>query len=490
MKVLFVYHNEIEESFMPYSIAVLGGVAKKCKVETKLFDTSFLKDINSKVIENDRQVRERTGEYKKVEGYNPERKIVNLKEMFMQTVEEYKPDLIAATSTSYEFDSLIEMIYPAKIRFNIPLIVGGAHPTVAPDQAINKKGVDMICIGEGEYAFESLLNKIKQNQDYQHILNLWVKDSKGEIIRNNLGDLIDMDDIPEPDWDLIDSRHRIRPFEGELMNYGFFEISRGCPNTCSYCINHVKNKLYKESGVNSKIFRFHSPKEIVKRMVKYKLKYGFNHIHLIDDNLSVMPIEKLEELSKLYKDNVGIKFFTMGRPEPLVANPQKVKVLAEMGCEMIALGAESGNEELRRTVLKRPMDEDILKKAVEIIKNQGIKVSLFNIIGFPTETKEMIFETIELNRRIKPDSYSVRFLHPYPGTAIRDFCIERQYITGDFEKEKRASFLMEPILNLPSPPHPTKQELIDLKQNFGRYVKMSDKEYEEIKAKELNKKYS
>jgi len=485
VRVLFVYHNEIEESFMPLSLASLGGAAKEEGVETKLFDSSFWRDKNSDVVESDRQVRERTGEYKRVEGYNPQRETVDIKDRFMQAVIDFKPDLIAATSTSYEFRSLVDIVSEAKRRFKIPLIVGGPHTTVSPEKSFERPEVDMICIGEGEVAFAELLKRMKQQKNYSDIPNLWIRTPDGHIIKNGLGALLNMDDLPEPDWDLFDERHRQRPFEGQLMNYGFFELSRGCPNKCSYCINAGKTAVYKASGIDSRGFRFHTPKEAVRRMEKYKARYNFNHVTFIDDNLSVMPLEDLNCLADLYREKVGIKFFAMSRPEPLIANPRKVEIFAKMGCKMIALGAESGNEKLRREILNRPMKDGILEKSAEIIKKNGIKLCLFNVIGFPTETLEMIFETIELNRRIQPDSHSVRFLHPYPGTSIREYCLARGYITPDYEESIKASFLVEPILNLPSPPHPTKQQLMHIKHNFGKYIRMPQTEYKEARAEQL-----
>jgi len=479
-KVLFVYHNELEEGFMPASLAVLGGVMKAAGVESKLFDTSFWKDKNSKIKENDRQVREKTGEFKKVSGFNPEREVVDLKEKFLEVVEEFKPDLIAATSTSYEFNSLIDFMLPAKNKFNILVIVGGSHTTVAPEKAIQKEGVDIVCVGEGEKALLELAKRIEQKQSFNDIPNLWVKTPAGEVIKNDVAPQIEMDDLPEPDWDLFDARHRARPFEGELKNYGFFEISRGCPFSCSYCINAKLHEIYR-SFPNSKLFRFHSPEEIVRRIKKFKEKYSFNHIQFVDENLSVMPLETLKKLADLYSKEIGVGFFMMARPEGIVAEPEKAKIFAKMGCRMAALGAESGNEALKKAILNRPMKNETLEKAAKLLKDAGILVSIYNIIGFPTETKEMIFDTIRLNRKIQPDRYSVRFLVPYPGTAIRKYCEEKGYIDPDYEETiGNVSFLIEPVLNLPSPPHPTKQELMDIKMNWKNYLKMSDEEFEKI----------
>ncbi len=479
-RVLFVYHNELEEGFMPASIAVLSGVMKSLGIETKLFDTSFWRDKGSNLIENDRQVREKTGEFKKVPGFNPEREIVDIKEEFMNILGEFKPDLIAATSTSYEFNSLIDFILPAKKKFNIPLIVGGSHATVYPEKAISKEGVDIVCVGEGEKALAELVKRLEQKKDFSNIPNLWVKISNKQIIKNKVGIPIEMDDLPEPDWDIFDERHRIRPFEGELKRYGFFEVSRGCPYRCSYCINDKLHNIYQDAGINSKLYRFYSPEKIVGVMKRYKERYGFNHIQLVDENLSVMPLNVLKKLAELYKKNVGVGFFAMARPESFVAEPEKAKILAEMGCRMIALGAESGNEELKMKILNRPMKNETLIKAAELLRREGILVSLYNIIGFPTETRKMIFDTIKLNRQIKPDRYSVRFLVPYPGTAIREYCIENGYIEKDYEEKRNVSFLIEPILNLPSPPHPTKQELMEIKQNWKNYLEMPDEEFEKV----------
>lgn len=481
-KVLFVYHNDSDESFLLSSLAVLGGVARDYGAESRLFDTSFWIDKDSKLMENNRQVKERTGEFRKQDDYSPERRVVDLKEEFLNEVNDYKPDLIAATATSQAFDLLTDFILPAKKKYNIPIIIGGSHPTVSPEESIRKSGVDIICIGEGEKALLELLKRIEQKRDYFDIPNLWVKTSEGKIIKNKLGPLINLDETPEPNWDIFNPLHRIRPFQGKVMNYGYFEISRGCPSRCSYCINSCLHELYKNSGISSKAFRFHSPEVIVGRMKKLKEKYGFNHVQFVDENLTVMPTKSLEKLAELYSRDVGVGFYTMGRPETLIVNPEKVKILKYMGCKMFALGAESGNERLRRTILKRPMKEGVLEKAAELLKEQDIMISLFNIIGFPTETKEMIFDTIELNRRIQPVRNSVRFLVPYKGTEIRDYCVREGYITDDYENKIRdISCLLEPVLTLPSPPHPTKQELIKIRDNFQKYVYMPEKNFNEVK---------
>jgi radical SAM superfamily enzyme YgiQ (UPF0313 family) len=463
----------VEDGYMPQVIAILGGALKQAGVETKFFDTTLYRDVNDKFIESDRKVREsqKSGGFKPVPGFGFEREVVDLKEKFSEVVEEYKPNLIAATSTSFEFNSLLDFILPAKKKFNIPVIIGGSHATVVPEKAIQKEGVDFICIGQGERPLVELVRRMENGEDITTIPSLWVKTPNGEIIKNKIGLQIEnMDDTPEADWDLIDERHRIRPFEGEIKRYGWFEISRGCPFSCSYCINSKLHKIELEGGVSPGAYRFFSPTEIIRRMKKYKEKYGFNHVQCIDENMAAMPLDKLKEFAELYKENIGCSFFTQSRPECFVACPEKAKIMAEMGCKMVGLGVESGNEELRRTILNRPMKDGIVEEAVRILKNSGIMVAAYYIIGFPTETEEMIKQTMDLHRRIQPDRFSVRFLHPFPGTSIRNLCVKEGYISEDYEDiNPDASFFRDPVLNLPSPPHPTKERLKELKKEFEQY---------------------
>lgn len=470
LKILFVYHNPFEDGRICISIASLSGMLKQHGFDTKLFDTTFWRDRNEENLMENRKIREKLGGYKTVKEYNPQRKIVDLKEKFRDAVTKYKPDLIAATSTSHEFNSLLKFVHPIKMEFKIPFIVGGSHATADPDKAIQKKTVDFVCIGEGEGPLLDLVIRMKEKRDYSDISSLWIKKDSGDIVKNPIrSQNNNLDVLPDPDWDLFDSRHIIRPFEGELKRYGFFETSRGCPHNCSYCLNAKLHKIKTEDGKKFASYRYHSPEEIVRKVKKYKDKYQINHVQFIDENMANMPLDRLKKLTKLYKLEVNIPFFTQSRPDPFVRQPEKAKLMADMGCIMLGIGVETANENLNTRILNRPMKTSTVEGGTKILKDAGILIATYYIIGFPTETKEMIENTIKLHKRIKPDRYSVRFLHPYPGTPIRDYCISKGYFRDDFEERiEFDSYFSEPILNLPSPPHPTKQELIELRDKFSK----------------------
>ncbi len=476
-KVLFIFHNPFEDGYMPLAVASLSGMMKAHGISTALFDTTFWRDVNQVNLHENRLVREKLGGYKKVAGYNPQREIVDVKARFRELVEQFRPNLIAATSTSHEFNSLMEFVLPVKKDYGIPVIVGGSHPTSCPEKVIAKEGVDMICLGEGEEPLLQLVKRMEAGEDYSNIPSLWVK-KEGIVIRNAIKPQYhNLDVLPEPDWDLFDIRHRIRPFEGELKRYGFFEVSRGCPFNCSYCLNSRLHQLTTSDGKPFTSYRFYTPKEVIRRMKKYKDKYDYNHVQFVDENMANLPVEKLRELAERYKQEIGVGFFTQCRPEAFVNNPEKATIMAEMGCRMVGIGVESGNMELCRTILNRPMREGVVEEAVKILKKAGIMVAAYYIIGFPTETKEMILQTLEVHKKIRPHRHSVRFLHPYPGTPIRDLVVKMGYLREDFEEQEHPdSYFTEPILDLPSPPHPNKEELKQLRDMFATVMKEEVKE--------------
>ena len=97
---------------------------------------------------------------------------------------------------------------------------------------------------------------------------------------------------------------------------------------------------------------------------------------------------------------------------------EKVALAKEMGCVSMSIGIEAGNPKIRESLNRKYSDEK-LEKGIGWMHKHGIKVASFNIIGCPGETRENVFETIELNRKLKVQSCNVYIMFPYPGTPIQ-----------------------------------------------------------------------
>jgi radical SAM superfamily enzyme YgiQ (UPF0313 family) len=108
---------------------------------------------------------------------------------------------------------------------------------------------------------------------------------------------------------------------------------------------------------------------------------------------------------------------------PDTVSEEKVKLVKKMGCVAMSVGIESGNEEIRRKVLNRQISNEQLERAFKIINDHEIRISTFNLIGLPTETRENVFETIAFNQKLNVKSANVYILYPFPGTQI---CVENE----------------------------------------------------------------
>src|SRR3989344_9553541 len=158
-------------------------------------------------------------------------------------IKERKPDFVAFSISSTIYEWSLEIAKRIK-RENLKCltIFGGPHPTYFHD-FIDNELVDIICIGEGEYAFLELANKFKGGKRINHIDNLYVKEG-GTIYKNKLRPLANLDELPMPDRTLYNKYKFLR----NNPTKRFFP-TRGCPYNCSYCYNQNYKSLYHGKGV-------------------------------------------------------------------------------------------------------------------------------------------------------------------------------------------------------------------------------------------------
>ena len=422
MNILLIYPNINGQRQVQMGLASIASVLKEQGHAIALFDTTFIMDepfegIASKLAEK---------------------------------VREFKPDLILVGLRSLEYEFAAKLI-KAVNKKKIPVIVGGSHPTVSPEEVIKSEAFDYICIGEGEEAISDLVKALENNDDTTSIRNIWAK-KNGKITRNPIRPLMqDLDKLPFPDYDLFDARH--------ISDMGKFETSRGCPYSCTYCINDHMQHLY--GGVGG-YHREKSVKRAVEEIAYFTKKYNFKWNFLIDETFTIKA-ERVKEFSRLYKEQVAVPFGCMTRPE--VISEEKLRWLKEAGCDGIRMGIETGNEDYRRKVLDRHMSQQHIVNAFLLAKKVGIPTYSFNMVGLPNETRDDIFSTIELNRKGKVDEVQVTLFYPFQGTRLRDYAAEQNLFD---DNEQLSSYYEGTILKNPNM---TKKEIMGLHRTFIIYVK-------------------
>ena len=459
-KILLLYPNSTNDGVMPLAIGILSTIAKDLGCDVEYFETSFYQKEGSVPEE-----RERTGEFK----LSDRKKSIELlaydrlQKDFFEKIENFRPDVLGVTANSIEFEKFEELIVGLDAITPKPLVVvGGVHPTVAPDEVINNPLVDALCRGEGEMAWEEFLVCLINNQDLSNIKNFWFKTESG-IKKNPIRPLIRADKLWQRplDFSFFDQRHFTAPFDGKIYHRGQIESSRGCPFECTYCANTAFKNVYKGLG---KFVRVRPFDNLVKAIHK-QVELGSQMLQFQDECFLSVPYKFLKQFCEWYGEEIKLPMMIQTRPESVKV--EKIKLLADMNTPVqLSCGIESGSERILFEICNRKTKLADIKKAFEIIKQFNIRTTGYTMIGFPTETRAEAFQTIHFIRDLDLDISIMSIFYPFPGTPLREYCIEKGFITG---KEKTTSFTDPPILkNQPMSP----MEVYNIRRVYSLYARL------------------
>lgn len=359
----------------------------------------------------------------------------------LEPIRKIKPDIIGFSTTTHQVEYVKQWSQWVKEEFNLPTICGGTHVILFPEQVINFPGMDMVCVGEGEYPMLELAD----NPERTDIENLWFK-KDGRIIRNSMRPLIaSLDDLPFPDYDLFDYTSMVKDRGGDSSVL----VSRGCPYSCTYCSNHALRDAQQGKGV---FLRVRSVDNTLLLLKKLAQKYPINHFTFADDIFGIHKKWALEFCGK-YPREFNLKWECNLRPENV--DEELMQGLKSANCVQVDMGIEAGNEQIRKEVLNRKMSNDQIIKAFDMAHRFGIKTASYNMVGLPGETPDMIKETISLNKRIAPDQIIISIFYPYPGTQLYEVCEKEGYLG----EKHSASYMTESVLNLPTITRPELEKL-------------------------------
>lgn len=474
-KVLFIYPNTTMATLVPIHLSLLSAVLRENGFEAGLFDTTFYK--TEEVSFEQKRV-----EFLQIKPFNFAEKGVQFQktdiyEDLEKKIADFKPDLIAITIVEDTWE-LARALADRVKKFNIPVIAGGVFVTFSPEEVISHDAIDMICLGEGEGALLELCQKMSKGEDYSGVKNLWIK-KEGKVLRNPLRPLIDINKLPYIDYDIFGKTRLYRPMFGKIQTMIHVEIDRGCPYTCTYCGAPRLRNLFQDAGCGT-YYRRKNIDRLMAEMRHLVKKYHPDYINFNSETFLAKPIEELREFAGKYRE-IGIPFWCQTRPETITE--EKVKILKEMGCDSLNFGIEHGNEEFRKKVLNRYSSNKQMIEGIKLVEKYKIPYTVNNIIGFPDETRELIFDTIELNRELNPRTINCCLFVPYKGTALRKYCLEKGYL----EKNAEIHNMIDSVnLKMNSISY---EELKGLRRTFPLYVGFPKSEWKKIKiAEKFNEK--
>jgi radical SAM superfamily enzyme YgiQ (UPF0313 family) len=397
----------------------------------------------------------------KIIGYRFKRNFIyQYEESLISDVLEYCTgfDLVGLSFMTNWFDRAVQVTEAIKDHTNLPVIWGGDHPTVVPEECIDY--VDMVCIGEGEEALLELSNKMEQGGDLTNIQNLWVR-VNGKVVKNSVRPLItDLDSLPFVDYELEDDYvinqnetglakldkpllKRLSPYfpdanRNYLATYKTM-ITRGCPFKCAYCGVNAIQALYQ----GEKYLRRRSNKNMIDELLAVKEKLDFIQlIHFQDDVFFATSTDNIREFCELYKTHIGIPFRAQCSPNTM--NEEKLDLMIDAGMTFTELGIQSG---CRRTLnmYERSITNERLLKTIDMLNMRKDKINppdYHLIIDNPWEDIEDLKETLRLLWKLpKPHFVLISSLVFYPGTTLYKKAKEENLIKDEKSEIYRKHFI-------------------------------------------------
>lgn len=472
-RVLLVYPNIRHESLVPPSMALLSRILKNEGFTVELFDTTDY-EIDLDMVDPDR-VRAKNLQVIPTAAIARASK-GDVHAEFRRRVSEFSPDLIAMTSTESTFPlgvNLLSELGPHRP----PTLLGGVFGTFAAWLALRYPEIDMVLRGEGENAFPELCRKMERGEDYTNVRGLAYKDRRGEVHTNPPALVTDINKNPTNlDIDLFDDHRLYRPMQGKQWRMLSVETHRGCPYTCAFCNSPAQNRLAKDEGLGS-FFRKKSMEKIREEILHYKDHYNIEYVFFWSDTFLAWSQRELAAFCEMYQD-IGLPFWCQTRAETIRDHSERIGLLQSVGLHAISFGLEHGNYQFRKDIVARECDNDEMVRAFDIVNDYGIPLTVNNIVGFPDETRDLVFDTVDLNRRFKASSRSASIFMPYHGTALRTLAEDRGYIEKDTICPSNND---EAIINMSSM---SREEITGLSQTFRLYVDFPKDRWPEIKLAE------
>ncbi len=303
--------------------------------------------------------------------------------------------LTACAQRSYEIAGQIKHWYP-----DSAIILGGIHPTVLPEEALENTAVDFVVRGEGEGILLELCDAIKNRRDCSGIKGLSYK-SGGKLIHNPPAELPVLDSFPPFPYHL---------FENGLgkYNFSFISSSRGCPYECIFC---------SQRSISGKRFRYVSEEVVLGEIGLLINKYNQGHINFVDDNFTADKQRVISLCRGMIERGFQKKATFDCQTRADAVDDEVLLSLKSAGFRMINYGLETASERLMVLLNKKETVAENIA-AVQLTKKHGFGVSGTFIFGLPTETKKDRWQAYKLAKELDLDYVRFNNATPYPGTKL------------------------------------------------------------------------
>lgn len=365
-----------------------------------------------------------------------------------------KPDIVGFSCYTESISSTRIIVETLRKNFglNVPIILGGIHPTVLPIETMkNLPGVDFLVCGEGEIVVRDLTKTLEGNgKKLDEIKGICYR-KNGEIMLKSQQEMIsDLNDLPILDFNFALTDHRF-----------VILTSRGCPFNCKFCSS---NNMWTRS------VRYRPTDHVVQEIENLTRKVSIKSLRIGDDTFTLNKRHMKGIAEGLKLKGIDLQISVGSRIDTI--DKEKLDILKSMGVCHISFGIETGSKKIMKQINKEINVNDVVSK-VRMVNDEGIESTTFFIINHPTETKEDMLDSFKLIKKLskecKQNVVSLNTGFPYPGTEWWDHACEENLVSNInfYKKPTTYNHLGPPVVNMSSE---SMETLVNVKQNIGQFL--------------------
>lgn len=361
-------------------------------------------------------------------------------------IQEFRPHIVGITANTPQVKQAWRTARAIKEVTDVPVVLGGPHVSVLPEESCEKPYVDIVVRGEGEDSWIDICKRLErflqdqpaycseaffhpENEIFDHCFGITYRTSDGQIHNNpDRASIADLDGLPWPAYHLfkMDRYTNLQPATDHVDGARSFSImtSRGCPYRCTFCSQSIMPIKW----------RSRSPENVIAEWRHLVEDMGAQEIGILDDSANIR-VKRMEELGRaLIENNLNhVPWIFVNGIRANLASKELLMLLKTAGLKRVAFGVETGDEDILLSIDKK-VDHDTIRHAFKNAKDVGLETIAFLIIGLPGETRETMQRTIDFAIELDPLIANFSMMTPYPGTKVYEI-VKRQgrFLINDWE---------------------------------------------------------
>ena len=358
-------------------------------------------------------------------------------------IEAYGPDLLGVSCLfSSQFPFVREIARRARLADpDLFIITGGSYPSFLPEHCLSTSDVDAVALGEGELPLAAVIAARNAGHPLAGTPGLAVKEDGRVTVSAERNYLADLDRLPVPARDLFPVERYFAvnlPMQSISKSRRNLSVatSRGCPYRCRFCSStrHWGQRL-----------RLRPVAAVLDELQHLKDAYAIGEVKFEDDNLTFDEQRAKALFRGMIDRRLNLHWNTPNGIAVRHLDDEMLGLMKRSGCYELTLAVESGDPDVLKNIIHKPMDLAEAETAAARIKAHGIETAGYFIVGFPGETRSQVENTLSFAYRLKLDRVYIFMYTPLPGTPLAEQAMADGLVREGFDFEAENNYFLPSV---------------------------------------------